>query len=138
MRNWILLLTAVLAILIGCASQISYTRSSGNDVPTEKLRPQTGEPSIIIGADGPQLDPKYYDILGKATSRVENILALEKHCDDAIKLLRFEAEKVGADALINVSCSVGKFNADASGVAISFKNRDETLNLLKQVGAHIQ
>jgi len=138
MTNRILLMVGVFTILIGCASNISYTRSSSNDVPFEKRKPPSGEPSIIVSADGPQLDSKYYDILGKVMSQTENILALEKHCEDAIKLLRFEADKVGADALIHVSCSSGKFNGNASGVAISFKNREEALNVLRQIGARIQ
>ena len=138
MKNWILMMAGVFAILMGCANNLSYTRSSRNDIPFENRKPPSGEPSIIIAAEGPQLDPKYYDIMGNVTSQIENILALEKHCEDAIKLLRFEADKVGADALIDVSCSTGKFNATASGMAISFKNREEALNVLKQIGARIQ
>jgi len=138
MKKWIWLKAAVFLILVGCASHLLYTRSSTNNVPFEKRRPPSGEPSVIISLGGPQLDPKYYDILGKVTSRIENVAALEQHCQDAIKLIRFEADKVGADALINVSCTSGQFNADASGTAISFKDRDEALGVLKQIGARIQ
>jgi hypothetical protein len=50
-------------------------------------------------------------------------------------MLRFEAERVGGDALINVSCSSGAFDASASGTIISFKNREEAIKVLKDIKA---
>jgi hypothetical protein len=132
---WILVASA---ILIGCTSHMSYTRSSTNDIPFDKRRPPSGERCVIIRVEGPQLDPRYYDILGKVTSEVENMLKFEKHCQDAIKLIRFEAETVGADALINVSCRSGEFDAKAQGTAIAFKNREEAMSILGAIGAILE
>ena len=53
-------------------------------------------------------------------------------------MLRYEAENVGADALINVSCSSDKFSAEASGTAITFRNREQTLKVLKDIKAILE
>jgi len=50
-------------------------------------------------------------------------------------MLRYETETVGTNALINVSCTSGKCNADASRTAITFKNREEALKVLKGIKA---
>ncbi len=50
-------------------------------------------------------------------------------------MLRFEAENVGGDALIDVSCTSGTFNASANGTVITFKNREEALKVLKDIKA---
>jgi hypothetical protein len=53
-------------------------------------------------------------------------------------MLRYEAENVGADALINVSCSPDKYSANATGAAITFKNREQTLKVLKEIKAILE
>jgi len=84
---------------------------------------------------GPSLDPKYYEVMGRADSKASNVTALVSHCKDAIEMLRFEAENVGGDALIDVSCTSGTFNASANGTVITFKNREEALKVLKDIKA---
>jgi uncharacterized protein YbjQ (UPF0145 family) len=93
---------------------------------------------IIISTNGPQLEPKYYEIMGKVTSQIDNITIFQKHCKDAIEMLRYEAGKVGADALINVSCSSDKYSANATGAAITFKDREQTLKVLKEIKAILE
>jgi uncharacterized protein YbjQ (UPF0145 family) len=73
--------------------------------------------------------------MGRARSEVSNVTALVSHCKDAIEMLRFEAEKVGGDALIDISCKSGTFDASASGTIILFKNREEALKVLKEIKA---
>jgi uncharacterized protein YbjQ (UPF0145 family) len=68
-------------------------------------------------------------------SHASNPSALVNHCKDAMEMLRYEAESVGGDALINVSCSLETYEADASGTIILFKNREEALKVLKQIKA---
>ena len=93
---------------------------------------------MIISANGPQLEPKYYEIMGKVMSQIDNITMFQNHCKDANEMLRYEAENVGADALINVSCSSDKFSAEASGTAITFRNREQTLKVLKDIKAILE
>jgi len=50
----------------------------------------------------------------------------------------YEAENVGADALINVSCSAEKYSAEAFGTAIIFKNREQALKALKEMKAILE
>ena len=94
--------------------------------------------AIIISANGPQLEPQNYEIMGKVNSQIENLLRFQRHCKHALDMLRYEAEVVGADALINVSCKKGKFSADASGTAIIFKNREEALKVLEEIKAVLE
>jgi len=94
--------------------------------------------AIIISTKGPQLEPKNYEIMGKVNSKIENISSLQKHCKDAIEMLRYEAEIVGADALIDVSCSSNKYGAQAFGTAILFKSREEALKALNDMRAILE
>jgi hypothetical protein len=135
MRRRAIFFVGILAFAIGCASHLTYERSSTNDIPFHKRKVPSLEKAIVIDTKGPSLDPKYYEVMGRAMSEVSNVTALSFHCKDAIEMLRFEAEKVGGDALINVSCSSGTFNASASGTIISFKNREEVLKVLKSIKA---
>ena len=73
--------------------------------------------------------------MGRADSEVSNVSALVPHCKDAIEMLRYEAEIVGGDALIDVSCTSGTFNASANGTVITFKNHGEALKVLKDIKA---
>jgi uncharacterized protein YbjQ (UPF0145 family) len=132
------LMLAGVAMLAACASYLSYDRHSMTDIPFEKRKAPSFEKAIIISTKGPQLEPKYYEILGNVMSEINNITSLQKHCKDAIETLRFEAENVGADAIINISCSSDKFSARASGAAIAFKNREQALKVLKDIKAVLE
>ena len=138
MQKIVILLIVGIVILVGCASFLSYSRQSTNDIPFEKRRPPSLDRAIILSTKGPQLEPKFYEILGKVRSHVENMSSLQNHCKDAIDTLRYEAESVGADALIDVSCSPEKYSAQASGTAIAFRNREETLKVLTDIKAILE
>jgi hypothetical protein len=138
MRKMMILTVVGIAILIGCKSYMSYNRDSTTDIPFDKRRPPLMDKAIIISSKGPQLEPKYYEIMGKVRSQADNLTIFQNHCKDAIELLRYEAENVGADALINVSCSPDNFSAGASGTAITFRDREQALKLLKDMKAIIE
>ncbi len=125
----------ILVFVIGCASHLNYEKSSKTDIPFHKRKPPSLEKAVIIDPKGPSLDPVYYEVMGKAESEVSHPSALAPHCKDAIEMLRYEAENVGGDALINVSCTSGTFNATANGTIISFKSRKEALKVLKEIKA---
>ena len=138
MRKMIILTVVGIAILIGCKSYLSYDRQSTSDVPFDKRKPLSLDKAIIISSQGPQLEPKYYEIMGKVRSQANNLTILQNHCKDAIELLRYEAENVGADALINVSCSPDNYSAGASGTAITFRDREQALKCLKDMKAILE
>ncbi len=138
MRKIMILITVGTAFLIGCASYLSYSRQSTNDIPFDKRKPPSLEKAMILSTKGPQLEPKYYEIMGKVRSHVENISSLQDHCKDAIEMLRYEAENVGADALRDVSCSQEKYSAQAFATAIAFTNREEVLKVLKDIKAILE
>lgn len=135
MRRKAIFVAVIFAFTFGCASHLTYEKSSTSDIPFHKRKIPSLEKAIIIDTKGPSLDPKYYEVMGRAMSEVSNITALAFHCKDAIEMLRFETEKVGGDALINVSCSSGTFDASASGTIITFKNRGEAIKVLKDIKA---
>jgi hypothetical protein len=135
MRKMVIWMILGLTMFIGCRSYLSYERRSSSDIPFHKRKPPSMNKAIIISTKGPQLEPNNYEIMGKVNSQIENITSLQKHCKDAIEMLRYEAEVVGADALINVSCSRDKYSAEASGTAIIFKSREEALKVLKDIKA---
>ncbi len=135
MRKMVIWMILGLTMFIGCRSYLSYERRSSSDIPFHKRKPPSMNKAIIISTKGPQLEPNNYEIMGKVNSQIENITSLQKHCKDAIEMLRYEAEVVGADALINVSCSRDKYSAEASGTAIIFKSREEALKVLKDIEA---
>lgn len=138
MKKMMILMVLGITILIGCRSYLSYERQSSNDIPFEKRRPPSLEKAIIISSKGPQLEPKYYEIMGKVRSKADNLTILQNHCKDAIEMLRYEAEVVGADALINVACSPDTFSAGASGTVITFRNREQALKALKEIQAILE
>ena len=125
-------------MLTGCASYSSYNKYSTNDVPIQKRRPQSGYPTLLISSEGPQLNPQYYEIMGGVTSVLDNVTAFENHCRGAIEKLRYEAKSLGADAVINLACGSNVFGARASGTAIVFKNREETLKVLEEIKAVVK
>ncbi|HMK50870.1 MAG TPA: hypothetical protein VK551_00095 [Thermodesulfobacteriota bacterium] len=135
MKTKAIFFAGILAFVFGCASHLTYGKSSSNDIPFHKRKAPSSEIAIIIDPKGPSLDPKYYEVMGKAESEVSNVTALEAHCKDALEMLRFETEKVGGDALIDVTCSSGTFDAKATGTIIAFKNRQEALKVLKDIKA---
>lgn len=135
LRRKAIFFAGIFAFLIGCASQLPDSNSSRSDIPFDKRKVPSFEKAIIIDPKGPSLDPRYYEVMGKASSEAGDVSALYSYCDQAIERLRFEAEKVGGDALIDVSCTKGTFNASADGTIIIFKNREEALKVLKDIKA---
>ena len=135
MRRKAVLSVGIFLFALGCASHLINERSSTSDIPFEKRKTPSLENAIVIDPQGPSLDPKYYEIMGEASAQVSNVSAIPAHCKDAIDMLRYETEKVGGDALINVSCNSGSFGAGASGTIISFKNRQEVLKVLRDIKA---
>jgi hypothetical protein len=135
LRRKAIFLAGIFVFVTGCASHLTYDKTSTSDIPFLKRRPPSLEKAIIIDPKGPSLDPKYYEVMGKASSDVSHVSALAPHCDDATEMLRLEAENVGGDALIDFSCTSGTFNARAEGTVIVFKNREEALRVLKEIKA---
>lgn len=135
----LLFLTMVLtALLAGCASWSESKQEiySTNSVPLTK-RYISEYPVIIISTRGPQLSPDSYEVLGEISSKVNNVTVFEKRGTGAVELLRNEAKQVGAHAIINVQVGQTQFGSTASGVAIRFKNYDEAIRSLKEIGAVI-
>jgi hypothetical protein len=128
-------LAGIFAFVVGCASTLTYDKSSKTDIPFLKRKPPTLERAVIIDPKGPSLDPKYYEVMGKADSKVSHVSSLAPHCEDALEMLRMETENAGGDALIDVSCTSGTFEASANGTIIAFKNREEALKVLKEIKA---
>lgn len=135
MRGKALFFAGIFAFLVGCASHLNYEKSSKSDIPWHKRKMPTLEKVIIIDPQGPQLDPTYYQVMGKAEGKVSHVTALLPHCKDAIEMLRYETENVGGDALIDVSCTSDAFTGTAQGTVISFKSRVEALKALKEIKA---
>jgi hypothetical protein len=138
MRKMVIWIILGLTMFIGCSRYMSYQRHSSSDIPFDKHRPSPVDKPIIISTKGPQLSPEHYEIMGKVNSKIDNPIILEKKCKDAVEMLRYEAQVVGADALINVSCSWDKNSEMASGIAITFKSREETLRVLKNINAILE
>jgi len=138
MRGKAIFFAGIFAFVIGCASHLNYDKSSRSDIPFHKRKVPSLEKAIIIDPQGPALDPKYYEVMGRAEGEVSHVSALSPHCKDAIKMLRYEAENVGADALINVSCSPDNYSAGASGTAITFRDREQALKCLKDMKAILE
>jgi hypothetical protein len=134
-RRKAIFFAGIFAFVIGCASDLPNAPFSKSDIPFSNRKPPSLEEAIIIDPKGPSLDPKYYEVMGRADSEAGNVSALAPHCEDAIKMLRREAEMVGGDALIDVSCTSGTFDAKANGTVITFKNREEALKVLKDIKA---
>jgi hypothetical protein len=138
MRKVVIWIVVGLAMFTGCTSYMAYDRHSSSDIPFHKRKPPSLNKAIIISTKGPQLEPQNYEIMGKVNSKIENVSFFQKHCKDAIETLRYEAEVVGADALINVSCSPDKYSAEAFGTAIIFKSREEALKVLQDIKAILE
>ena len=134
MRIKIIFLAGIFALVMGCLGH-QYDKSSRTDIPFHKRKIPSLETAIIIDSTGPSLDPKYYEVMGRAEAEVSHVTSLISHCKDAIETLRDEAENVGGDALIDVSCTERKFDANATGTIISFKDRKEVLRVLKDIKA---
>ncbi len=135
MRRKAIFFLGIFAFVIGCSSHLTYDRSSKSDIPFLEHRIPSLEKAVIIDPKGPSLDPKYYQVMGKADSKASNVSSFVSHCNDALEMLRREAENVGGDALIDVSCTSGTFDASANGTIIAFKNREEALKVLKEIKA---
>jgi hypothetical protein len=135
MRRKAIFFAGIFIFVFACASHLNYQKNSSNDVPFDKIKMPSLEKAIVIDLKGPPLDPKYYEIMGRAMAEVSDVSALESHCENAIEMLRIEAERVGGDALINISCSARSYGASADGTIISFKNRQEALKALRDIKA---
>lgn len=135
LRRKAIFFAGIFLFVIGCASHLPNPNSSKSDIPFYKRKVPSFEKAIVIDPKGPSLDPKYYEVMGRADSEAGDVSSLYSSCDDAIEMLRFETEKVGGDALIDVSCTSRAFNASAKGTIITFKNRGETLKVLKDIKA---
>jgi hypothetical protein len=135
LRRKAIFFAGIFAFVMGCASNLNWDKSSKSDIPFSNRRPPSLEKAIIIDPKGPSLDPKYYEVMGRADSKASHVSALAPHCQDAIEMLRYEAGIVGGDALIDVSCTPGTFDASANGTVITFKNRTEALKVLKDINA---
>ena len=135
MRRKAIFFAGIFAFLVGCASHLDYEKTSKSDIPWHKRKMPTLEKVIIIDPKGPALDPKYYQVMGKAEGKVSHVTALLPHCKDAIEMLRYETENVGGDALIDVSCTSDAFTGTAQGTVISFYNREEAVKALREIKA---
>jgi hypothetical protein len=76
--------------------------------------------------------------MGNVNSKINNPRIVQKRCEEATELLRYEAGVVGADGLINVSCKWDTKGEEASGTAIIFKSREETSSVLKDIKANLE
>jgi uncharacterized protein YbjQ (UPF0145 family) len=126
------------AMFVGCRSYMSYGRHSSSDIPFDKRKPPSLNKAVIISTNGPQLGPTYYQTMGRVRSKIENVSAFQNHCKDAIEMLRYEAEVAGADALMNVSCSPDNYGAAAYGTAITFYDRDQAFEVLRNIKANLE
>ena len=133
-----ILVLLVMVVLVGCSSRNGSKQQiySTNSAPLEK-RSISEYPIVIISTQGPQPSPDLYEILGEVESLVNNVTIFEKRGKEAVEMLRNEARQVGTHALINVQVGQTHFGSSASGIAIRFKNYDETIRLLKEIGAII-
>ena len=133
-----ILVLLAMVVLVGCSSWNESKQQvySTNSVPLEK-RGISEYPVIIISTRGPQLNPDLYDVLGEVRSLVNNITVFEKRSRGAVEMLRNEARQVGAHAIINIQVGETQFGSGASGIAIRFKHYDDTIRLLKDIGAMI-
>lgn len=124
----ILILAMVLGLLMsGCAGgSMAGLGYSTNSVPLAK-RSISEYSVVIISMQGVQPNPDLYEVLGEVRSLVNNITIFEKRGKGAVELLRNEARQVGAHAIINVQVGESQFGSSASGIAIRFKNYDETI-----------
>lgn len=86
----------------------------------------------IISAGGPQLDPDYYIVLGsEKIDQVETGISLK----DLHEILRIRAREVGADALIKLKYKLKNDHfVQVTWTTIAFKNREEALKKLKEIG----
>jgi uncharacterized protein YbjQ (UPF0145 family) len=138
MKKIVIWMIVGFAMFAGCRSYMSYNRYSSSDIPFHKRKVPSMNSAIIISTKGPQLDPQYYEIMGNVMSKIDNLTIFQKHCKDAIEMVRYEVETVGADAVINVSCSSDKYSAEAFGTAITFKSREQALKVLKDIRAILE
>jgi hypothetical protein len=135
MRRLLFLLIIVL-MLSGCTGgrpQYTSTHSITKYVPASQYS------VIVISEQGPQLEPEYYEELGTVEIALGEVTpgGMMK-CVGILFLLKSEAKKHGADALIHAQCGQFLGIARASGIAIIFKNREESLKRLKEIEAVIR
>jgi hypothetical protein len=137
--NWnvliVRILTFAMALAIPSCVGGTYQQYSTNDIPFQNRSMPSPYRPIIIKGTGPQLPSGDYSVLGRVKAFSDNVTVFENRCKEAIELLRVEAKRVGADALISIECGGSAFGASASGIAIVFKNRESALKKLQDINA---
>lgn len=137
LNSHILVLLAIAILTTACASA-SFVRTS----PTAYFPKPKDYFVPIISNAGPQLDPNYYAVIGtvEATKDATTIFG-KVSLETIFDMLREKAREGGADALMQVQYRRGRAsgrnvdNVWATGVAIVFRNREEALTKLKEMGA---
>jgi len=130
-------LCLLLFSLVSCSSA-SFVRHDPTTYP-----PKPDDYFVpIISSYGPQLDPGYYMVIGTVEANKDAITVFDKvSLEGVFEMLKTKARQGGADALIQVRYQRGTATGRrvdsvyATGAAIVFKNREEALKKLKEMGA---
>ncbi len=85
LRRKAIFFAGIFALVIGCASHLTHDKSSKSDIPFYKRKVPSLEKAIIIALKGPSLDPKYYEVMGRADSKASNVTALVSHVKTQLK-----------------------------------------------------
>ena len=130
-------LCVLVLFLFGCssASFVKHDPTNYPSKPNDYFVP-------IISTYGPQLDPQYYMVIGTVEASKDAVTVFDKvSVESVFEMLKQKAKEGGADALIQVryqrGVSTGRRvdSVYATGAAIVFKNREEALKKLKEMGA---
>jgi len=129
-----------LVFLFSCSSA-SFVRHDPTSYP-----PKSDSYFVpIISVHGPQLDPQYYVVIGTVEANKDAVTVFDKvSLESVFEMLKTKARQGGADALIQVryqrGVSTGRRvdSVYGTGTAIVFKNREEALKKLKEMGAVFQ
>ena len=136
----VIVLCFLLCSLLSCspssASFVQYGPTGYPPKPDDYFVP-------IISEYGQGLDPGYYYVvIGIVEANKEAVTVFGKvSLETVFEMLRRKARRGGADALIDIRYQRGTAtgrsvdSVSASGIAVVFKNRDEALKKLKDMGA---
>ena len=133
----------ILFLLIFVSSCASSSYSPSGMVNTANIAPKSPNYIVpIISIHGPQPDPNNYILIGMVEATKDAVTIFDKvKLNDLMNMLRSEARKAGADALIKVYWQRGRSTGrpvdsmSAYGSAIIFKDKNEGLKRLRQMGA---
>lgn len=90
------------------------------------------KPVLIISCDGPQISQEFYTVIGPVEVTKDDRI----HRETASEMLKAKARAAGADALIQVQYKrPNEMSIWGKGTAISFKEPQEALRRLKEIGA---